>query len=183
MLTVVVGSDNPTKINPVKKVFSTLLDADIEVIGKKVGSGVSEQPKNSEEIFTGAKNRAERALKAISDADYGVGIEGGLEEKSFGWFESSLVVIVNRAGEMGIGSSGGLILPETFLKEIRKGKSLEDVVDKKIGTYKIGRGIGMFGIMTNGYVTRSTGVEHGVAFALAKFLHKDLYSLAKHPLS
>ena len=34
----------------------------------------------------------------------------------------------------------------------------------------------MFGIFTNGVVTRSEGVKHGVAFALARFLHDDIYN-------
>jgi inosine/xanthosine triphosphatase len=173
---IAVGSDNPTKIDPVKNVFSTLF-GEVEVIGKKVSSGVPEQPRSEDEMFTGAKNRATEALKLTPEAEYGVGIEGGLDKKSFGWYESSIVVIVNRAGEMGIGASGGLVLPEAFMKEIHKGLSLEDAVDLKLGTHKIGRGIGMFGIMTNKYVTRAQGVEHGVAFALGRFLHKDLYDI------
>lgn len=172
---VAVGSDNPTKIEPVQKVFSALF-GNVSVVGKKVSSGVPEQPKTLEEMFTGAQNRAKQALALTTTAEYGVGIEGGLEKRIIGWFESSIIVIVNSEGEMGIGSSGGLVLPEAFLKEIHKGKSLEDVIDEKLGTHRIGRGIGMFGIMTNSYVTRSSGVEQGVAFALARFLHKDLYS-------
>lgn len=174
MFTIAVGSDNPTKIEPVQKVFSSLFGK-VNVVGVKVGSGVSEQPKSSHEIFLGAKNRAKRSLAAVDGAKYGVGIEGGLEEREYGWFESSLVVIVNTDGEMGIGSSGGIVLPDSFLKEINKGKSLEEVIDERLGTHKIGRGIGMFGVMTNEYVTRSAGVEHGVAFALSRFLHGDLF--------
>lgn len=171
---VAVGSTNPTKIDPVKEIFSHHFKH-VEVKGVSVSSGVSDQPKSNTEAFQGAYNRAKAALEKIPDADYGVGIEGGLHEHTFGWFENSLVVIMNRAGEYGVGASGGLALPDKVMKQIHEGKNLEEAVDNLFGTTKVGEGIGMFGVMTKGVVTRSSGVSHGVAFALARFLHKDLY--------
>lgn len=82
---------------------------------------------------------------------------------------------MNRKGETGIGSSGGLVLPKKVIEAIKKGKTLEQAVDELFGTKKIGEGIGMFGLFTDGVVTRASGVKHGVAFALARFLHRQLY--------
>lgn len=126
-------------------------------------------------MYEGALNRAKAALAKVPQADYGVGIEGGLHQYKHGWFEQSLVVIVNRKHEAGVGSSGGLVLPDTVMKRIQAGKTLEEAVDELFGTNKIGQGIGMFGIFTKGVVTRAEGVKHGVAFALARFLHEDVY--------
>lgn len=171
---IAVGSTNKTKIDPVKTIFSKHFK-DVMVKGVQVSSGVSEQPMSVDEMYTGALNRAQNALKAVNGASYGVGIEGGLHEYKHGWFENSLVVIVDSAGDIGIGASGGLVLPDKVIEKIQKGKNLEQAIDELFGTQEIGHSIGMFGIMTKGVVTRTTGVEHGVAFALARFLHKDLY--------
>lgn len=171
---IAVGSTNPTKIRPVKAVFAKHFK-NVVVKGIKVNSGVDDQPMTDEEMYRGALNRARKALKSIKEASYGVGIEGGLHKYSYGWFERSLVVIVNRKGEIGIGSSGGLALPDQIIKRIHEGKNLEEAVDEIFGTKNIGESIGMFGMFTNGTVTRASGVKHGVAFALARFLHKDLY--------
>ncbi len=171
---IAVGSTNPTKITPVKTIFSKHFK-DVTVAGVTVSSGVSDQPMNIDEMYQGAFNRAKNALKKVKDAQFGVGIEGGLQEYKHGWFEHSLVVIVDRTGSVGVGASGGLVLPPIVIDKIKNGKNLEQAVDELFGTKKIGEGIGMFGIMTKGVVTRATGVEHGVAFALARFLHKDLY--------
>lgn len=171
---IAVGSTNPTKINPVKKVFSKHFK-NVKVIGVKVESKVKDQPTNDEEAFKGALNRAKSALKKIEEADFGIGIEGGLHKHSYGWFERSIVVIVDKKGNIGIGASGGLVMPKKIIEKVEQGKNLEEAMDELFGTTKIGRGIGMFGIMTKGVVTRSKGVEHGVAFALARFLHKNLY--------
>ncbi len=172
---IAVGSTNPTKLQPVKKVFRKHFPS-VMVKGVDVASGVKDQPTSDEEMYAGAFNRASHALAKVPKARYGVGIEGGIHKYSYGWFERSLIVIVDRKGNIGIGSSGGLALPSVVIKRIESGETLEQAVDGLFGTKQIGKGIGMFGVFTNGVVTRSSGVAHGVAFALARFLHEDLYN-------
>ena len=172
---VAVGSKNPTKIRPVRSIFR-LHFKPLTVKGISVESGVSEQPMHIDEMYKGALQRATSALHAVPHASYGVGIEGGLHKHTFGWFEHSIVVIVNPKGEMGIGTSGGIVLPDIIMQAIHKGNNLEEAIDTYFKTDKIGEGIGMFGIMTKGVVTRAEGVRHGVAFALARFLHPHLYT-------
>lgn len=171
---VAVGSTNPTKIRPVKSIFTKHFNHVI-VKGVKVSSCVGEQPKNDDEMYKGALERATRAIKAVKGAQFGVGMEGGIHKYSYGWFERTLVVIVDKKGNIGIGASGGLALPDKVIKKIHSGKTLEEAVDELFGTKRIGRGIGMFGLFTNRVVTRSKGMQHGIAFALARFLHEDLY--------
>jgi inosine/xanthosine triphosphatase len=171
---IAVGSERSSKIDPVRTIFKKYF-RDIEVIGVKVSSGVSDQPLHDNEMFQGALHRAKAALKKIPNATYGVGIEGGLHKYSYGWFERSTVVIINKHGDIGIGSSGGLALPPKLMQQIEVGKNLEEACDALFGTTKIGGGVGMFGLLTNNVVTRASGIEHGVAFALARFLHEDLY--------
>lgn len=171
---IAVGSTNPTKLAPVKAVFETHFK-NVKIQGVGVPSGVSEQPMSVDEMYKGAFNRAKNALKQSKGATYGVGIEGGLHKQVFGWFEHSIVVILNKKGQIGVGASGGLVLPEIIMKSIHGGKNLEEAIDAHFNTNKIGEGIGMFGIFTKGVVTRSEGVRHGVAFALARFLHDEVY--------
>lgn len=171
---IAVGSTNPTKVQPVKTVFAHYFGT-VKVKGVSVDSGVPEQPIGDEQTYQGALNRAKRALEKVPGAEYGVGIEGGLAERAYGWFEHSLVVIVNAKGEVGVGASSGLVLPDSILERIHQGQNLEQAIDAMFGTTKIGEGIGMFGVMTNKYVTRAVSVKQGVAFALARFLHADLY--------
>lgn len=172
---VAVGSKNKTKIEPVEEIFSHHF-TDVKVVGVSVKSGVKEQPMSDDEMFTGALNRAKKALAKVKNAEFGVGIEGGIHKYSYGWFERSLIVIIDKKGNIGIGASGGLALPKKVIDLIEQGKNLEQAVDMLFGTKKIGEGIGMFGIMTKGVVTRASGVRHGVAFAIARFLHEGIYA-------
>lgn len=178
---IAVGSTNPTKIQPVIEIFSHHFKR-CKVEGVSIPSGVSEQPMNIDEMYKGALNRAKNSLKTVKDADFGVGIEGGLHKHSFGWFEHSIVVIVNRKGHIGVGATGGLVLPEIIMDSIHKGNNLEEAIDSHFKTHKVGEGVGMFGIFTKGVVTRSEGVRHGVAFALSRFLHEDIYNKKNLPI-
>jgi inosine/xanthosine triphosphatase len=171
---IAVGSTNPTKIRPVRAVFKKHFK-NVIVKGIAVESGVRDQPMNDNDMYKGALMRAKEAVKNVKGAVYGVGIEGGINRYSYGWFERSIVIIVNTKGNIGIGASGGLALPKKVIKKIQKGKNLEEAVDELFGTKNIGEGIGMFGVFTNGTVTRSSGIAHGVAFALARFLHEEVY--------
>lgn len=171
---VAVGSTNPTKIDPVKEIFAKHFK-NVQVRGVKTDSGVKDQPIGDEETYQGALNRARSALRSIPEAEYGVGIEGGSLTKSYGWFEHSIIVIINRQGKVGVGTSGSLELPPQVVERLKAGENLGDIMDDLFQTKKIGEGIGMFGLLTNNTVTRTSGVAHGVAFALARFLHPQLY--------
>ncbi|MCL4159787.1 UNVERIFIED_CONTAM: hypothetical protein GTU68_012718, partial [Idotea baltica] len=65
-------------------------DLSFEVAGISVPSGVSDQPMSDQETLQGALNRAEAAQIAIPEADYWVGMEGGIAERddqmeAFAW--------------------------------------------------------------------------------------------------
>ena len=171
---VVVGSKNQSKLTAVKTVFEYFFNP-IEVVGLSVSSMVSDQPASLDEMYQGALTRAQASLHVANDADYGVGIEGGVTNDSFGWYKSALVVIVNRNGEIGIGRSGGLVIPESITTEIAKGKNLSDITDTLFGTKDVGKGRGFFGVITNDFINRSSATEHGIAFALSRFLHPNIW--------
>lgn len=171
---IVVGSDNPAKINGVRNVFLAHF-AQVNVRGVFIRSGVSETPLTDTEIFQGAMNRAKGAMEKISDADFGVGVEGGMHRFSYGWVKYELVIILDKKGTVGIGTSGGLQVPENIIEPIKAGKTLTVVGDKLFNTTRIGKGMGIVGYFTKGFVTRADAVEHGTAMAISKFINAHLY--------
>jgi inosine/xanthosine triphosphatase len=171
---IAVGSKNPTKIRPVRKIFKKYFK-DISILSYDVTSGVSEQPLSEDETYKGALNRAKAVLKKAPKAEYGVGIEGGIVKSTFGTNEKSVVVIVDRDGNIGVGISAALFLPKKVTMHIEKGKNLTQAIDSVFGTKDVGKGIGAYGVFTRGVVTRASGMEQAVAFALSRFLHKNLF--------
>ena len=84
-----------------------------EVVGVNVPSGVSNQPLSAQETIAGAEQRARAALASDPLAEFGVGIEGGVEELTGRFYESGWVVIVDRHGRVGSGSSARFQLAES----------------------------------------------------------------------
>lgn len=171
---VAVGSKNPPKIKAVQKIFSKYF-SDCKAIGVEVDSKVSDQPLTEDEIYKGSLNRAKGAIKKVKNAKFGIGIEGGIITHEHGLYEKAAVVVIDKKGNIGLAFSPGLFLPKKVARHIEKGKNLTEAVDSVFGTKDIGKGIGAYGVFTKGVVTRAKGMEHAIAFALSRFLHKELF--------
>ena len=169
---VAVGSMNPVKVSAVEEVFSKLFRS-VEVIPVAVDSGISPQPFGFDTL-RGAENRAKRALEATG-ADYGVGIEGGLLELAGRWYNLGFVVIVDREGFMGTGTSGWFELPPSFLERIKSGEELAEVLDSFLGVKGVGRRDGAVGVFTGNKVTRKDLYVHGIYMALIPLLNKKIW--------
>ena len=121
---IAVGSKNPGKIEAVTKAFKALWPHEVfDIIGVSVESGVSNQPKSDSESIIGAKNRAKAAIDNLQ-ADYGVGLEGGMQEVDGSWFTSGWIAIVDRQGKIGVGSSLSMNIPPSLVSHIEAGKEL-----------------------------------------------------------
>lgn len=172
-IVVAIGSTNPTKVNAVKVVFKRVWkNASIKKV--QVSSGVSPQPFGAKEIVSGATTRAKMALRKIN-ADFGVGIEGGVARFGAKWYNLGFVVIVDRDGRLGMGSSGWFECPPRILRELRRGRELGEVMDELTGEKDTKRGGGAIGIFTKGEVSRQKLYEHGVWMALCTFISPELF--------
>lgn len=172
---VAVGSTNPVKINAVKKAFLQVWPQEnITVKGIEVDSGIPSQPKSDEESIKGATNRAKRALEKLG-ADYGVGLEGGVHKIGDNWFDSGWMVVVDKNGTEGIGSTIKMHLSEKIMKHVHSGKELGDATDAVFGTVNSKQANGHFGLMTNNIITRTSGYTDGIIAALARFIRPEAY--------
>lgn len=173
---VAVGSKNPVKVEAVRLAFTDVWpDVEWEVIGTEVGSGVSDQPMSDRESIKGATNRANRSRK-IHDADFGVGLEGGLQKVGKEYVDSGWAIIIAKDGRVGIGSSIRMHTPHKMLKMVfDEGIELGKVCDILFKRKNSGQAEGQFGLMTKNLITRTEGYRHGVISALVRFIHPDLY--------
>lgn len=172
---VAVGSKNPVKINAVKDAFEKLYpNRKWDVVGIDVKSGVSDQPMSDVESIKGARNRAKKALKEL-EADYGVGLEGGLQKIGKYWFDCGWVVVINKKGEEGIGSSIRILMSNKMMKLVFDGKELGEVSDILFNKVNSKQAEGHFGIMTKNLITRTHGYFDGVLSALSRFVHPKLF--------
>lgn len=176
---VVVGTLNPAKLRSVKMALSQIFPQiqDIQIIGTSVASGVSPQPLSDSESIRGAKTRCLNALLEYPNADYAVGIEGGIQEISGLFFESGWIAVRGKEEirrttgcDYGIGASGSYQLSEVIMSRIRLGKELGVVVDELMTMENVKQNLGAMGLVTNGLIPRDVAYVHGIIFAFAAFI-------------
>jgi inosine/xanthosine triphosphatase len=177
MTKILVGSKNPVKLASVKEAFQKYFD-NIDVIGVDINSKVSDQPVN-DETFEGAKNRAigliEKNRSENLQAEYFVGIEGGITEIYSRWFAFGCMCVANNEGKTGFGTSAHFELPQKVVSELLNGKELGDVMDKIQNESNTKQKQGAIGFFTNGIMNRSELYVPGLITALIPFLHNDLF--------
>ncbi|MFH1316039.1 MAG: inosine/xanthosine triphosphatase [Candidatus Woesearchaeota archaeon] len=172
---ILVGSENPVKIDAVKEAFSKYFD-NIEIQGHKVSSDVPDQPLN-DDTFIGAKNRALHLKRLDNEkslsADFFVGIEGGIIELNSTWFAFGAMCIIDKDGNIGLGTTSLFQLPEQMIDNLLQGKELGDVIDKITGEHNSKQKNGAIGYFTKNIITRKSYYVNGIIKALIPFLNKE----------
>lgn len=168
---VAVGSLNPVKIRATRAVLERLRPH-VRIAGVSVASGVPDQPWGDEQTIAGARTRAHAAREAL-DADWGVGIEGGVVDAGNGTLRTcAWAAIVNRAGVTGVGGSLSLELPADVAALVREGIELGHAMDSVTGQHNVKHGLGAVGILTAGLVTRQSAYETLLAYAAVPLLNE-----------
>ena len=165
---VVVGSTNPVKIAAVTAVLERT-GSRARVRGLAVPSGVRDQPEGDAETIRGATQRATTALQ-LSDADFAIGIEGGVVDEAGSMRTCAWAAVVARDGRVGVGGSLAMSLPDRVAALVRGGMELGHAMDRVSGGRDTKRGAGAVGILTAGLVDRQRAYEALVTYALAQFL-------------
>ncbi len=176
MKKVVVASTNPVKINTARDGFTKMFpDEQFEFEGISVTSEIPSQPMSNEQTLEGALNRVKNAKKIYEDADYWIGLEGGVsdiggEMRSFAW-----IVVSSKDGIEGKSRTADFALPKIIANLVREGKELgeaDDIVFKKNNSKQSNGGTGL---LTNDIITRKDFYEQAVILALIPFKNEDLY--------
>jgi inosine/xanthosine triphosphatase len=166
---IVVASLNPVKIECTQLGFAEMFRAsDITVRGVSVPSGVSDQPMTRAETLQGALNRARNAAQAAPDADYHVGIEGGVESVD-GLLEVFAWVVVLQGETVGKAQTGVFYLPQEVADLVKQGVELGEADDRVFGRENSKQGNGAVGILTDDAITRTSYYVPAVILALVPF--------------
>jgi len=176
---VVVASRNPVKIAAVRQAFSSQFPSvGLELIPVDIESGVSEQPDSDQETRRGSRNRVEEACRAHPDADFWVGLEGGVatigdQLMAFAW-----MAIRGRNGKLGEARTGTLPLPPAVQELVAGGVELGEANDRVFSTINSKQRGGAFGLLTDGLYTREDVYRQALIFALIPFVN-ELYPHSK----
>jgi len=200
-ITIAVGSKRGPKLNAVTEAlrsFSAALapDAQFEVVGVEVESGVSHTPLSRDELMRGARQRAEALMETASQSgaawQYFVGLEGGLDV-----VHEALVEVPRHSGLQqnghrrvfleswayvsdGVrghyGRSGSIEIPEALAHEVlENGVELAAAIDRFAGAVGIRDAQGAWGVLSSNFITRQEAFRVAVLAAFAPFYNKKMY--------
>jgi inosine/xanthosine triphosphatase len=172
--TIIIASKNPVKQDATLRGFQLMFpETEWTMESANNLSGVSDQPKSDQEILEGATNRARSAGREYPEADYCVGIEGGIEDTgsmaAFAW------VVIKSSTQEGKARTGTFFLPDEVAKWIRAGKELGEADDLVFNKNNSKQENGAVGLLTNNVTDRTRFYEEAVVLALIPFNNPELY--------
>ena len=169
-LKVCVGTSNQVKVEAVADVMRRIFH-DVDVDSVEVDSGVGLEP-FGDDVLKGAMTRAKFALEGF---DLGVGIEAGIQEGDDGLYDVQQCVIIDGMGWTTHGHGPGFRYPPCIEQELKKGRSVGEIVDEMFRLEKNGHKGGAIGLLSDGLLKRKELTEQAVIAAMVPRLRLDLY--------
>ena len=169
MKKIIIASYNPVKIKATLNGFQKMFTHEqFEIASVSVSSDVNDQPTSNYETLLGAKNRVNSAFESAADADFWVGIEGGIEEQN-GEMAAFAWVVIKSKELMGRSKSGTFFLPKKVAQMIHEGKEMGLVNDIIFKQKNSKQNNGAIGILTQNVIDRIQLYEHAIILALVPF--------------
>ncbi|MFW9830864.1 MAG: DUF84 family protein [Candidatus Thorarchaeota archaeon] len=171
---VVVGSQNPVKVEATHQAFLQYFDR-IDIVAEPVESRVQPFPMSQQETITGALNRARMAREKQPSANFSVGIEGGLVSLINRFFIQAFAAVV-QGKKVGLGRSGAIEVSKSLVAAIDPSSDKsKKTVDRILGRTNVFQQEGVMGVLTQNRLTRTQILRDAVICALPRFLVPEFY--------
>lgn len=173
---IIICTENKAKTEAIENVLNRVW-SDFSLINEKFDSDISEQPLSENEGIEGAMNRAKNARLKHQDADYYIGMEGYVDTNDYGMFLAGAVVIIDKNGKTGIGSSAKMLLPSIIKKKIEEGQELGPLMKElmKDSGDSIRQYDGTNGILSKGLYNRVDEFKNAAECALTRFQSPEFF--------
>ena len=169
---IVVASTNPAKLGAARRAFENRFPGEpCDIVTAPAESGVGDQPFSDEDTRNGAINRAHNAGEQHPDADYCVGMEGGVDTFNGQLFTFAWMAVLGPDGRTGVARSLSLPLPPAVKRLVEDGLELGEANDRVFSTTNSKQGGGAFGLLTGGQLTREDVYSDALSIALLLFAH------------
>lgn len=169
MIKMAIGTKNPAKI---KAAELACREIGGNLVSIHVPSGVAEQPFSDEETMEGALNRARNAL-IETEADLGIGLEGGVVKTPYGLFICNWGALVTKTGDSFIAGGARIKLPDEVAEELYSGRELGPVMDDYTKKQDIRKSEGAVGVFSNGRITRDRMFEHVMELLIGQYEYME----------
>ncbi len=179
---IAIGTLRKPKIDGIKEgvsscpYFRDVLES-IEFIPTEVSSDISHMPLTIQEVMQGAFNRARNLIKLGIEADYYIGIEGGVSRFGEKAYIFGCVYIQNATGEGHYGFSPMAEVPKLVDARLyENGEELGHIMGELSGRTDIRSENGSMGAWTDDMFTRKDEFVDAFKAAIAPF-YNSFYTL------
>ena len=175
MKKVVIASSNPVKVNATMDGFTAMYPGEEFIFtGIKLNHDISPQPMSDKETLHGAEHRSKLCQELVEDADFWVGLEGGVEIEGEDLVAFAWIVIRSRE-RMSKARTGAFNLPPAVAKLVLEGKELGEADDIVFNRQNSKQENGAVGLLTHDVIDRKKYYTHAVILALIPFLNPEHY--------
>jgi inosine/xanthosine triphosphatase len=175
MKKVIIASSNPVKVNATMDGFTAMYPGEEFIFtGIKLNHDISPQPMSDKETLHGAEHRSKLSQEMFDDADYWVGLEGGVEIEGDDLVAFAWIVIRSRE-RMSKARTGAFNLPPAVAKLVLEGKELGEADDIVFNRQNSKQENGAVGLLTHDVIDRKKYYTHAVILALIPFLNPEHY--------
>lgn len=176
---IAVASHNPAKLGAARRAFEACFPGqEIEITAVDGESEIGDQPFSDEDTRHGAINRAHNAGEQNPEADYWVGMEGGVDTFNGQLMTFAWMAVLGPDGRTGVARSLSLPLPPSVKQLVEDGHELGEANDRVFSTSNSKQAGGAFGLLTDGRFTREGVYADALAIALLPFTN-SLYQEPK----
>lgn len=169
---IIVASKNPVKVSACRQAFQKQFPGeDLDIASIEAESGVDDQPFSDADTRHGAINRAHNASEMTPNADFWVGIEGGVDTFNSQLMTFAWMAVLGKDGRTGTARTVTLPLPPAVKKLVEDGLELGDANDIVFSTVNSKHEGGAFGLLTDGMYTREGVYTETLVIALVPFVN------------
>ncbi|MCL4337947.1 MAG: pantetheine-phosphate adenylyltransferase [Candidatus Thermoplasmatota archaeon] len=120
-----------------------------------------------------------RAISALIDRDYGIGIESGIFRESISnkCFDIHVCAVIDRYSRITIGTSSGFEIPDDIITLLKDGQEESKAFETLYGVDAIGKHNGIIGAFTDGHLKRKELVLESVRNAFVPRIGAGFFGL------
>ena len=171
---IAIGTKRKAKIKGVKKGIAEFIyiQDTVEFSTHDADSGISHMPLSLDETMSGAQNRALDLKNKNIEADYYIGLEGGLVAVQEKTYLISLAYVLNNNDKGHFGFSPMLEVPQEIHKRIKEGEELGPIMGELSGNLDLRSENGSMGAWSGDMFKRDDEFAVAVKAALCPFYNQ-----------
>ncbi|CAC12319.1 conserved hypothetical protein [Thermoplasma acidophilum] len=177
-LKVGISTRNEAKIQAVEK-FVRRLVKNYQIVKNENYNLKTQQPFGEETM----ELATQRAMEALKDNDYSVGIESGIIYESFSkkYYDVHYCVVIDRFGNVTRGMSSGFEIPDHIVDRMKRDRTFSEAYSGYLNVQEIDQSEGIIGKISEGKLRRIDLIEESIRNAFILRLDPDFYDSTYTP--